>query len=165
MKILAIDPGYDRLGIAVVEKENSAKENLLFSECLQTSSKDPFEKRLLQVGQEVERIIENYQPEALAIESLFLSNNQKTAMRVAEVRGAIIYLAEKNNMTVREFTPLEVKMAIAGHGKGSKDDILRMLPHLIATPLKGKKDDEIDAIAIGLTFFAYNKIAYPQKIK
>ncbi len=154
MRVLAIDPGYDRLGIAVVEK-NAGKELLIHSECLITDRKKEFGERLLLVGEKVSNTIKKFRPGALAIESLFLEKNQKTAMRVAEARGAILYEAAKNNIPVLEFTPLQVKSAVTGDGRSDKTRIARMLPLLLDLPKKKMLDDEIDAIALGLTYFAY----------
>jgi crossover junction endodeoxyribonuclease RuvC len=157
MKVLSIDPGYERLGIAVVEKNNGGKEQLLYSDCFRTSSKDAFVERLRLIGLEVERLIKEYSPEGFAVENLFLSNNQKTAMRVAEVRGVLLYLASKASLSIKEMTPLQIKLAVTGDGKSSKDQIIRMVELLIKMPPKKMLDDEYDAVAVGLAFFALHK--------
>ncbi|MEI8061829.1 MAG: crossover junction endodeoxyribonuclease RuvC [bacterium] len=163
MIILAIDPGYERLGIAVVEKTHTKKETVLFSECFRTSSKLDFYERLLLIGDRVLEIIKNYSPSSLSIENLFISNNQKTAMRVSEVRGSIIFLAKKQGLTIYEMTPLQIKSAVTGNGKSSKVEMIKMVGLLTKNSLKTLKsqpllDDEFDAIAIGLAYFAYNKL-------
>lgn len=157
MRILGIDPGYERLGIAVVEKGDKKKETLLYSNCFKTSPKIPFEERLLSIGTEIERVLTEFEPERLSIENLFLSNNQKTAMHVAEVRGLILYLAAKHGVAVREFTPLQIKLAVGGHGKSDKRSMMKMIPLLVSISKKIVHDDEYDAIAAALTCFAYNK--------
>ena len=157
MKIIGIDPGYDRLGIAVVEKLPKQKEILLYSSCLQTSYKDDFYKRLKIIGKEVVKVIEKYSPNILAIESLFITKNQKTAMKVSEVKGIIIYEGIKNNMEICEYTPLQIKMAVTGHGKSDKTQIIKMIPLLIKLEKRAWKDDEYDAIAVALTCLAYIK--------
>ncbi len=156
MKIVAVDPGYERLGIAVVEKgKKNSKETLLYSDCFKTSAKLPFSSRLLAIGGEIERVIKEFLPEGLAIETLFLSNNQKTAMRVAEVRGAIIYIAIQNNLKIFEYSPLNIKMATTGYGKSTKDQIIAMVPRLVENIKKDiLHDDEYDAIAVGITCLA-----------
>ncbi len=163
MIILAIDPGYERLGIAVVEKTHTQKETVLFSECFRTSAKLDFYERLLLLGDRVLEIIQKYSPSALSIENLFISNNQKTAMRVSEVRGAIIFLAKKQGLSIHEMTPLQIKLAVTGNGKSSKEEMIKMVGLLTKNSLKTLKsqpllDDEFDAIAIGLAYFAYNKL-------
>lgn len=160
MIVLAIDPGYERLGIAILEKTHTSKESVLFSECFRTSAKLDFYERILLIGNRISEVIGEYSPTALSIENLFISNNQKTAMRVAEVRGAIIYLAKNLGLSIYELTPLQIKSAVTGNGKSSKDEMMKMVGLLTKTALKNKPilDDEFDAIAIGLAYFAYNKL-------
>ena len=154
IRILGIDPGFDRLGVCVLDKEIS-KETLVFSTCIITSKKERFEKRLTVLGKELEEIILKYKPDELAIETLFFTNNQKTIITVAEVRGICIYLAHKNGATLFEYSPPQIKLAIAGHGKASKEDIAIMVPKILKQPLLIRTlDDEIDAIAIALTHSA-----------
>ncbi len=156
MKILAVDPGYEKIGISVLEKV-MGKETLLFSECFKTSSKSPAPERLCAIGKEVEKIIEKFQPKCLAIEKLFFAGNQKTAMLVSEARGVIIYEAVRAGLSVREFTPLEMKVAVTGYGRSDKSQVKFMVEKLMAVNKKIKEDDEYDAIALGLTFFATEK--------
>ena len=150
MKILGIDPGYDRLGVAVIEK-TSSKDRVLFSDCIQTSPRQDIYKRFATIGAAVEKVIEEYKPDQLAIENLFITKNQKTAMRVAEVRGLIIYEAAKRNIPVYEFTPMQVKMSLTGNGKSDKSQIAKMIGLLVKMPQKKIIDDEFDAIAVALT--------------
>lgn len=157
MKILAIDPGYERLGIAIVEKNPRGKEVVLFSECFKTDKSLLFEDRLHLIGRHVEEIITIYSPEALSIENLFISNNQKTAMRVAEVRGALLYICKKNALSVKEFTPLQIKLTVTGDGKSSKEQMIKMVKLLALGVKGGAIDDEYDAIAAGITFFAHTR--------
>ncbi|MCK4386796.1 MAG: crossover junction endodeoxyribonuclease RuvC [Candidatus Pacebacteria bacterium] len=159
VKIISIDPGYERVGIAVLEKETgSNKENLLYSDCFQTSPKLPFSERLKLIGTEIEKLIEKYKPERMALELLFFNSNQKTAMGVAEARGAIKYAALKNNLEIFEYSPLQIKIAITGYGKGDKKQITAMVGRLIEINKEIKYDDEYDAIAVGLTYFAINPV-------
>jgi crossover junction endodeoxyribonuclease RuvC len=157
MRILAIDPGFERMGIAVLEK-NAGKESLLYSACFKTSTKFPFEKRLMFIGGEVGRIVETYKPVALAIETLFFNSNQKTAMRVAEARGVIIYEAVSRGLLICEYTPLQVKTAVAGYGKADKNQVASMAEKLLGIEAAARHDDETDAIALGITCLASEKV-------
>ncbi len=152
MIILGIDPGYDRLGIAVIEGKN-----LLHSECFVTSAKDEFPVRLKSVGLKVKEIIEKYNPDIMSIESLFITNNQKTGMKVAETRGVIIYEASLKNLPIHEFIPSQIKLAVTGHGSSNKSQIIKMIPLLIKMDKIKRLDDEYDAIAVALTCQAYKK--------
>lgn len=156
MRIMGIDPGFERLGVAVLEKSKTdKKERVIFSECFRTSAKTDFPERLRLLGEEVREVIKKYKPEVLAIETLFMSNNQKTAMRVAEARGVIIYEAGRAGLDIFEATPLQIKMAITGYGKSDKTQIIKMVKMLVEIDESKKSDDELDAIAIALTGLAY----------
>ncbi|MEK9184742.1 MAG: crossover junction endodeoxyribonuclease RuvC [Patescibacteria group bacterium] len=165
MKLISIDPGYERLGIAIIEKEKTNKETLIYSACFKTSAKLPFTSRLKLIGDEIEQLIKKFHPLALAIETLFLSNNQKTAMRVSEVRGAILYIATVNNLKIYEYTPLAIKIATTGYGKSTKNQMIAMVPRLIKINKEIAHDDEYDAIAVGITCLAsawMSHFTYPQ---
>jgi len=155
---MSIDPGYERLGIAIVEKEKNAKEKLIFSECFKTSPKEEHGKRLLNIGVRLKEIIKEHVPNALSIESLFFNTNQKTALLVAEARGVILATATEADLKICEYTPPQIKLATTGYGKSDKEQIIKMLPMLIKIEKEIKYDDEYDAIAVGITFFAYNKV-------
>jgi len=154
MRVLAIDPGYERLGIAVLEKKAGGKEQLIFSECFQTPKTDEFINRLHAVGVELRNIIKEYSPQGIAIESLFFTNNQKTAMHVAEIRGVIIYEAMNYQLHFAEYTPAQIKNAVTGDGRADKKQIFSMVKRLVKINKEIKFDDEYDAIAIGITFLA-----------
>jgi len=156
MKIIAIDPGYERLGIAILER-GIGKEILLFSECFKTLVTEKHEERLRLIGGEIEKVIKEYKPESMAIETLFFKTNAKTAMKVSEARGVMLYEAAINNLKLAEFTPLQIKVAVTGYGKSDKDQVTEMVKKLIKINQPIKYDDEYDAIAVGLTFFAYHR--------
>ncbi|MDD3662550.1 MAG: crossover junction endodeoxyribonuclease RuvC [Candidatus Pacebacteria bacterium] len=156
MKILAIDPGFERVGIAVVEQKNK-NSSLVFSECFKTSTKINLYERLYLIGQEVENVIKKHKPEVLAIEKLYFTTNQKTAMGVSEARGVIIYEASCLGLKTFEYTPPQIKVAVTGYGKADKNMVMSMVPKLIKIDKNIKSDDELDAIAIGLTCLAHEK--------
>lgn len=150
MRILGIDPGYDRVGIAIIEDKT-----LLHSECFSTSHQDDFHIRLKEVGQKINSIIKEYEPEVMALESLFITKNQKTAMKVAEARGVISYEASLKGIPIHEYTPPQIKVAVTGHGSSDKTAIIKMIPLLIKIKAKKAQDDEYDAIAVALTCQAH----------
>lgn len=152
MRILAIDPGYDRLGMAIVEG-NPSKPTVVWSDCV-TPDKDTREKRLARVLIEVENAIQKFKPEALSLETLFFSTNVKTALGVAEARGAILAAAGRASLPIIECSPQTVKLAVTGHGGADKKAIARMVPKLVALPEKKRLDDELDAIAVGIAALA-----------
>ncbi len=158
MRVLGIDPGYERLGLAIIEKLPKSKETLVFSSCVQTSAKAAFPERLKTVGLAIREAIETYQPDAVALEHLFFTNNQKTAMHVAEVRGVLLYEASLHNLSISEYTPPQIKVAVTGSGRSDKKQVWTMVERLIKINKKIKYDDEFDAIAVGLTFFAQTRV-------
>lgn len=158
MKVLAIDPGYERCGVAVLEKLDG-QERLLESACLQTAASLPFAERLAHIGAGVKALMEAHAPDALAIETLYFNTNQKTAMAVAEVRGAIIYLASSRGMAVHEYTPPQIKVAITSSGRADKKQVMALVPKLIAIEKEIQFDDEYDAIAVGLTHLACVRVS------
>jgi crossover junction endodeoxyribonuclease RuvC len=158
MKILSIDPGFERVGIAVIERDSNKKDNLIYSDCFKTSAKIPFHQRLTLIGDEVERIIKKYKPQALAIEKLYFTTNQKTVMGVSEARGVMIYSASRNGLEIFEYTPPQIKIAVTGYGKADKKMVINMVFKLIKIEKLTSSDDELDAIAIGITCLAHEKL-------
>lgn len=154
MRVLAIDPGYGRCGMAVLERAN-AKDILLFSCCVETPASDDFLARLNAVASECRRLMQEYAPDCLAMEKLYITKNQKTAMRVAEVRGALLAIAGEVALEVFEYTPGEVKSAAAGWGGADKKQVATMLHALVKIEKPVKHDDEYDAIAVAVTHLAH----------
>lgn len=154
MRVLAIDPGFGRCGVAVVEKE-AGKEKLLYSDCIETSTTLPFPERLAAVVKECARLMKLHTPDTVALERLYMSKNQKTAMQVAEVRGALIGKAAELGLALKEYTPGEVKSAAAGWGGADKKQVIKMLHALLKIEKTIRHDDEYDAIAIGITHLAH----------
>jgi crossover junction endodeoxyribonuclease RuvC len=161
MKIISIDPGYERLGIAIIEKDPSTqlrtREVLLFSECFKTSAALPHSERLLILGNRIREIIKEWKPSAMAIETLFFSVNKTSAMKVSEARGVIVYEAMNAGIKVKEFSPADIKIAVTGYGKADKTAVMDMVRKLIKIEKKTTSDDELDAIAAGITFFAHHR--------
>jgi len=151
-RTLAIDPGFDRIGVAVLENDK-----LLFSDCIETDRKSPHQERLLMIGKAVEKIIKKWKPEALAIEKLFFNQNVTNALKVSEARGVILYEAARAGLEIFEYSPQAIKIAVTGYGKADKAQIVNMVRKLIALPSKKMLDDEVDAIALGITHLATQK--------
>ena len=169
-KIIGIDPGYDRLGMAVIEKFSKGHENILYSGCFRTSSRDSIYERLHQIGLEISRLIEIFRPDIATMETLFIAKNQKTAMRVSEARGVIIYEMTKRHIPIFEYSPMQVKAAITGNGHSDKDHMIKMIHLLVSMPKissaitnKKRLDDEYDAIAVALTHNAIHNWSSLQK--
>ncbi len=137
----------------MLEKQNG-KETLLFSDCIRTKATLTFAERLKELGAAAEELLDKHQPTAVALEEVYFKNNAKTAMQVAEVRGVLTYLAAVRGLPVHQYTPAEVKVATTGHGQSDKAAVALMVPKLVALPPGKRLDDELDAIAVGITCLA-----------
>jgi len=153
MRVIAIDPGYERIGVAVLEKNNS-KEELLYSTCITTPRELEFNDRLNILTSSFKDIATEWKPESCALEKLFFYNNQKTAMRVAEARGSLIEAANSLGLEIFEYTPMEIKVAVTGHGGATKAQVADMVKKIVIMNHLPRYDDEFDAIACGITCLA-----------
>jgi crossover junction endodeoxyribonuclease RuvC len=158
MRVLGIDPGYDRMGIAVVEGKRE-RPDLVFSTCVETSKKQDFSERLFMVIEALRDVIATHKPDAVAVEEIFFSKNQKTAMLVAHVRGAILYLARSLAIPIAEYNPSAIKIAVTGEGRAEKRQVIDMTKKLIKIDAKDLLDDEYDAIAVAITHLVSHKIS------
>lgn len=155
-RVIAVDPGYERCGVAVLERQDG-KEVLIHSECIVTPKSLPFPERLRMLGERFKSIIERTTPTTFAMETLYFSKNQKTAIAVAEARGVITFIAAVASLPLYEYGPGAVKIAITGSGNADKKQVMVMIPRLIRLTKTIELDDEYDAIAIGLTHLATNR--------
>ncbi len=153
MRVIALDPGYDRLGVAVLEYVEG-KEVLLYSTCIESDRNQSLPDRIHSIGDAFLSLLDIYEPTVLAIETLFFNKNVKTAIGVAEARGALVYLAKSAGCQVYEFGPQEIKVAITGYGKSDKKAVIDMVLRLVTNAPTKALDDEYDAIAVGVTCLA-----------
>jgi len=149
MRVLAIDPGFDRMGLAVLEGDPSRPAHI-WSDCVIPAKGAP-EERLAAVHEAVAGAIREYAPDQVAIESLFWStNNKRSALGVAEARGAALSAAAEAGLSVSEHSPQQVKLAVTGYGAADKKAVAAMVPRLVRLPHKKRLDDELDAIALAV---------------
>jgi crossover junction endodeoxyribonuclease RuvC len=156
MKVLAIDPGYDRLGLAVLSRYEGS-EKIIYSTCITTNRNDALIDRIFAIGKAVADALEEHTPDAVAIETLFFNTNQKTAIAVAEVRGVVLYLARARNIPIYEFGPQAIKVAVTGYGSSDKNAVIAMVRRLLPDAPETAHDDEYDAIAVGITCLAHHR--------
>lgn len=154
MRVISVDPGYDRIGVAVLELEKE-KEKLIYSCCIETDKKSSLNERTLFLGREFEKLIIKYSPDTLGIETLFFNKNIKTALGVSQARGVILYIAQTHKCAVYEFGPQEIKIAVTGYGKSDKGAVIDMVKRLVPESPESALDDEYDAIAVGITCLAH----------
>ena len=149
MIILGIDPGYAIVGYGIIEYLGNHFNVLNYGAVL-TSSKIPFEERLLQIYNELDVLMKQYVPEALSIEKLFFNNNQKTVIDVSQARGVILLVARQNNIPIFEYTPLQVKQSVVGYGRANKNQVQEMTKMILHLKKIPKPDDTADALAMAI---------------
>ena len=155
MLVLGIDPGIAITGVAFVE-ELKGKQTLIHSEAVTTGSNSHTSQRLLNLHQIINKLIKEFQPDVAALESLFFNTNAKTALIVGQARGVVQLALTQKNISIVEYTPLQVKMAITGYGRADKNQIQQMVKTILALPKILSPDDVADAAAIALTHcFSY----------
>jgi crossover junction endodeoxyribonuclease RuvC len=154
MRVLGVDPGFDRIGVSVMEYRD-AREYTLYSTCIETERHTPLANRLLEIGTALESIITTYTPDVVAIETLFFNKNVKTAIDVAQARGVILYISQQYGCTLYEFSPQSIKIAITGYGKSDKTAVTHFLKQTVVNIPNDALDDEYDAIAVGVTCLAH----------
>ncbi len=147
MIILGIDPGIERTGYAFLKHEGKSI-SLLACGCVMTSKNDTLADRLLEIKTDLAQLIKKWQPQRLAIESLFFAANAKTAMVVGQARGVVLVTAAENDLEILEMTPLQVKIAATGYGKADKKQVQAMIQKILKLKKIPKPDDAADAVAI-----------------
>jgi crossover junction endodeoxyribonuclease RuvC len=154
MKVLSIDPGYGRCGVAVIDG-SATNQTYVYSDCIETESSTDFFERLQKITETVDTLIDEYEPHVLAIEKLFFNQNTTTAMKVAQVKGAIAAVGKQNSLDVHEYGPQKIKAAVAGSGNAKKQQVMDMTSTLVDIPDSATHDDEYDAVAVGITCLAH----------
>lgn len=149
MIILGIDPGTAIVGWGVIDYRGSDCCALDFG-VIRTDSKDPDWQRLSEIYDGIAKIIKKYQPDKVAVESLFYFKNQKTVMTVAQARGVILLAIEKNKIPISEFTPLQIKQALSGYGRADKQQLQKMVKLLCRLKEIPRPDDAADALACAI---------------
>lgn len=148
INILGIDPGTKRAGFGIISK--SGNELRLLDAGIINVGRATENESLLIIKKHVDSLIQKYLPVAVSIESLFFSKNQKTAMSVAEARGVCLLSALERNIPILEFSPNEVKGAIAGFGFADKKAVLKMVRLILKEPKLEIIDDASDALALAI---------------
>ena len=149
MIILGIDPGLAITGYGFVEEKGN-RFHRLASGVIRTSKQTPGPMRLAKIYDRVVELIREYRPHCLAVEKLFFCKNVRTALQVGEARGTVVLAAAKSKLDLYEYTPLQVKQAVAGYGGADKQQVQHMVELLLRLTEKVSIDDESDALAIAL---------------
>jgi crossover junction endodeoxyribonuclease RuvC len=149
MIILGIDPGYAIVGYGALSYDGNKFSVIEYGAITTDASMDMFE-RLKSIHNDLNQIIERVKPDFMAIEELFFNSNQKTAINVAQARGVLLLSALNHGVEVFEYTPLQVKQAVAGYGRADKNQVQQMVKLLLSLDKVPKPDDTADAVAIAI---------------
>lgn len=149
MVILGIDPGLAIVGWGVVEYAGSRFRTLGYG-AIETPAGMETPDRLLMIRRGMTALMKRYHPEQMAIEELFFSKNITTGIRVAEARGIILLAGAEAGIPMAEYTPMQVKQAVAGYGLAEKRQIIEMVTRILDLPAPPKPDDTADALAIAI---------------
>jgi crossover junction endodeoxyribonuclease RuvC len=155
--ILGIDPGTAITGWGVI-KETKKKVGVVAYGCIETSKNKTDVQRLKETANDLEAIIKEYQPDEMAIEELFFFKNLKTAIKVAQSRGVLMYVTTQNKISVDEYTPLQIKQALTGYGRADKKQMQLMVQQILKLKDIPKPDDAADALAVAICHQQSRKI-------
>lgn len=149
MRIIGIDPGYAIVGFGILEYTGINFQVVEYG-AITTPADAEFSERLKMIYNDIAFVLERYKPEYMAIEKLFFTTNQKTAIDVAQARGVIMLSATQRNIPVFEYTPLQVKQSVVGYGKAEKRQVMEMTRRILGLAEVPKPDDTADALAIAI---------------
>ena len=147
--VLGIDPGVSRCGYGAVAAEGSALVPLAFG-VIRTSPSEPLSARLCTLFAELEALVAELRPAAVAVERVFFQTNVRTAMSVGQASGLALVVAERAGVPVGQYTPNEVKQAVAGYGAADKAQVQEMVARLLHLPEAPKPPDAADALALAI---------------
>ena len=158
MLILGIDPGTATTGYGIIDVKNKHQPKLVDYGVIATKKSLKDSQRLKILGEDIESLLTKYRPVAVGIEKLFFTTNQKTAMSVSQARGVALFVCEKLNLSIFEFTPLQVKSFICGYGKADKKQVQFMVQKTFKMKRAPKPDDAADALAVALCAAHYKNM-------
>lgn len=160
MIILGIDPGTATTGYGVIERSGS---RINFVDCgvIVTSKSLPLPERLLAIYNQLNAVLDTHRPDSMATEQLFFSNNVTTAMHVGAAVGVVLLAAAQRSIPLREYRPVEVKIAVVGYGAAEKKQVQFMVKNLLALENAPKPDDAADALAIAICHAHSSQGSFP----
>ena len=148
MRILGVDPGSRITGYGIIVKEGNRLIHV-DNGAIFTDSRNDFPVRLQKIYRGLSDIIEQYRPDAMAIENIFFSTNVQSALKLGQARGAAIVAGVNAGLPVSEYTALQVKQAVVGHGRAAKEQVQKMLKVLLNLP-ETAQEDASDALAVAV---------------
>lgn len=157
MKVLGIDPGLATTGYAVIQHDPSAGRSprqmaILEAGVIRTPPHDPVPQRLHAIYADMKPLIQEFGPDALAVEEVFFNRNVTTAITVSEARGVVLLASSQFDLECVGYSPVEIKRQICGYGRATKGQVQAMIKRLLGLDALPKPDDAADALAVALCF-------------
>lgn len=159
VNVLGIDPGLTRCGYAVIQVEGKTEVSLASLGVLHTKPTEPLPQRLAEIAEEIDALLEQYQPVVVAVERIFFQANVRTAMSVGQVSGLVLSAAARLGIEVVQYSPNQVKLAITGWGGADKSQVQKMIKQRLKLSTVPKPADAADAAAIALCHIASSPLS------
>ena len=150
LRVLGVDPGLTRCGVGIVDIEPNRRATLVAVTVIQTAHELALESRLLAIGEGLAALLDEYQPQAVALERVFAQHNVRTVMGTAQASGVVLYAAAVRGLTVTLHTPTEVKAAVTGHGAADKKQVTAMVQRILRLDAPPRPADAADALALAI---------------
>lgn len=147
MRVLGIDCGTERTGWGVIESDGR-RHTLVGHGVIRSSTRDPLETRLCNIAGCLREVIAHHTPQSAAVEQIFYSQNVKTALKLAHVRGVVLLAIAQAGVALGEYSPLEIKASVVGYGRAEKHQVQLMVKSL--TGIEIESEDAADAVAVAI---------------
>lgn len=151
MRVLGIDPGLTRCGMGVVDGQVGRPLTLVDVNVLRTSSDLPTALRLVTIEKGVDAWLDEFAPDAVAVERVFARSDVSTVMGTAQASGIAMVCAARRGLPIALHTPSEVKAAVSGNGRATKQQVGAMVTRILRLPAPPKPADAADALALAIT--------------
>jgi crossover junction endodeoxyribonuclease RuvC len=150
LRVLGVDPGLTRCGVGIVDVDPRRRSTLVAVTVIQSPPELPLEQRLLIIGTQIEALLDEHQPDAVALEQVFAQHNVRTVMGTAQASGVVLFVAAARGLGVTLHTPTEVKAAVTGHGGADKKQVTAMVQRILRLDAPPRPADAADALALAI---------------
>ncbi len=149
MRVLGIDCGTERTGFGVIESDGRDHRLVTYG-VIRTSPRDSMPARITEIARGLRRVIAEHAPEVAAIEEVFTANNVKSALKLAQVRGAAMLVVHEASLPLGEYSPLMIKTSVVGYGRAEKTQVQLMVRTLLRLDAPVESNDAADALAVAI---------------
>lgn len=149
-RILGVDPGLTRCGVGVIDSARARAVSFVHVAVIRSGAELPLEQRLLSIRNELVTLLDEFQPDVIAIERVFAQHNVRSVIGTAQVAGIALMLAAERNLAVALHTPTEVKASVTGYGRADKNQVTAMVTAILKLDTPPKPADAADALALAI---------------